>query len=313
MEIGTGKIIRTTIEAIEIPDNNLLLWQSRYGDEARSHRLLYGALSDRTGRQQLDSCLFGLYRESHDAESFSELVSILGKKYSFIAYLFFLKDWSKYVPIAPTYFDRAFGHLGVEFRTSHCCSWENYSDYVGLLGELKFMLGEALAEEVTLLDAHSFGWILASQMGQEGALADNRQYLNLSETERHALVKARLGQGKFRDAQVNYWGKCAVTGCQEKSLLIASHIKPWSKSSPTERSYLYNGLLLSPGLDACFDAGFVSFDNEGKILLSTQLSQEDLEAMGLHSQMRLSRIEPEHRRYLTYHRDHVYRENWRPN
>lgn len=305
-DIGSGEIIAVTIEAIEIPGNNLLLWQSRFGSKGRAHQLLYEAQGDRDKIQQVESCLFRLYHESYEADSFAELVSIFGKRYSLIAYLFFLKDRSKYLPIAPRYFDKAFGYLGAEFRTSHGCSWENYSDYVGLLGELKTMLEENLSGEVTLLDAHSFAWILASQMERHGKLADVQEYFNRSVTERDAIVKARIGQGQFRKHQLKYWKKCAVTGCKEASLLRASHIKPWSKSSPTECLHLYNGLLLSPNLDACFDDGFVSFDDEGKILISSQLSVKDAEAMGLHLKMRLSRVESEHKRYLAYHREHIF-------
>jgi len=35
----------------------------------------------------------------------------------------------------------------------------------------------------------------------------------------------------------------------------------------TERLNLYNGLLLSPALDACFDTGYISFDDQGGILI----------------------------------------------
>jgi predicted restriction endonuclease len=80
-----------------------------------------------------------------------------------------------------------------------------------------------------------------------------------------------------------------------------------SRASLTERLSLYNGLLLSPTLDACFDAGFVSFDDEGKILISNRLSQEDVKALGLHPKMRLSQIDSEHKKYLAYHREHVYK------
>lgn len=306
-DIGSGKILAATIASIEISDNNLVPWQGRFGKEARPHQPLYETQSDRNKIRQVESCLFRLYHESYEAESFATLISIFGKTYPLIAYLFFLKDRSKYLPIAPTFFDKAFEHLGAEFRTSRRCSWENYSDYVGLLGELKVMLAEILSTEVTLLDAHSFAWMLVSQMERQRKLADVREYLNLSATERDAIVKARIGQGQFRESLLNYWTKCAVTGCEEASLLRASHIKPWSRASLTERLSLYNGLLLSPTLDACLDAGFVSFDDEGKILISNRLSEENVKALGLHPQMRLSQIDLEHKKYLAYHREHIYK------
>jgi len=99
-----------------------------------------------------------------------------------------------------------------------------------------------------------------------------------------------------------------VTACQDRRLLRASHIKPWSKSSPQERLCLYNGLLLSPHLDACFDRGLVSFDDAGRMLISRELRRKDLEALGLDSEMRLceSKIDPRHGTFLAYHRENVY-------
>lgn len=305
-EIGSGKIIRAAIEAVETPDNNLVQWRER----ARTNSFLLETRDNVGRRQNLERCLFGLYRESREAESFSELVDIFGKRYALIAYFFFLKDASRYAPIAPSYFDTAFQHLGVKFKTSHSCSWDNYSHYLALLGELKALLEENLEGEVTLLDAHTFAWMLGSQMAWEGSLADYTQYDHLPATERDALVKARLYQGKFREKQLAYWNMCAVTGCTEWDLLRASHIKPWSESSPQERLCLYNGLLLSPHLDACFDRGFVSFDDTGRILISSQLGEEDRKALGLHGQLRLceSKIDPRHAKYLAYHRKRVYRD-----
>lgn len=163
-DIGSGEILAATIASIEIPQNNLVPWQGRFGKDARPHQPLYAAQSDWNTMQQVESCLFRLYHESSEERSFATLVNIVGKTYPLMAYFFFLKDRSKYLPIAPTFFDKAFEYLGTAFRTSRRCSWENYADYVALLGELKTMLADTLSTEVTLLDAHSFAWILASQM-----------------------------------------------------------------------------------------------------------------------------------------------------
>ena len=68
---------------------------------------------------------------------------------------------------------------------------------------------------------------------------------------------------------MNYWsGACAVTGVAEPSLLRASHIIPWAKcESDEERLNVYNGLLLAAHLDAAFDAGLISFEDDGRIIL----------------------------------------------
>lgn len=305
-DIGKGEILAAVIQAVEIESSNLVPWQGRFGKEARPHNALYLAQHDTTKKRDIEACFFKLYRESSDEESFAELGQIFGKTYPLLAYFFFIKDRSKYLPIAPTFFDKAFVHLGAVFQTSRRCSWENYLTYLGLIGELKILLAEALKTEVTLLDAHSFAWMLAAEMEGAGKLADVQEYLSLSDTEREAIIKARVGQGKFRTRLIDYWGKCAVTGCTETDLLIASHIKPWAKSSPTERLSFYNGLLLSPTLDACFELGLISFEDNGYILLSSRLSQENAQILSINSEMRLLKVAPEHKPYLIYHRDNKY-------
>ncbi|MEA2008394.1 MAG: HNH endonuclease [Chloroflexota bacterium] len=303
-DIGSGLIISATIKAIETPKNNLISGQNRFG---KHHQSLYEAQNNIKKQESIEATLFKLYREWKGIESLEELTTIFGKKYSLIAYLFFIKDRSKYLPIAPTFFDRAFELLGANFKTNRHCSWENYSTYLELLGDIKRLLIDALSSEVTLLDAHSFAWILSSQMAEKDKLADVREYLSLDKTEREAIVKARIGQGQFRKHLINYWSSCSVTNCTEHKLLLASHIKPWKESDNTERTDLYNGLLLSPNLDACFDSGFISFNDTGNIIISSQLSKENLVALGIHHDMRLTKIEPEHKKYLAYHRKNIFK------
>lgn len=305
-KIGTGDIIDAVIAAIETPGNNLVPWKSRFGDKARPHQQLYEVKGQQSQLVYVEESLFKLYHSEQDQESFAGLIDIFGQTYPLLAYLFFLKDRSKYLPIRPTYFDRAFKILGIDFRTSNRCSWENYSIYVALISELKGMLAESIGGEVTLLDAHSFAWILAGQMTQENRLANVQEYLNLSVTERETIAKARIGQGRFRQSLITYWSGCAVTGCAEVGLLRASHIKPWSKGTLEERLSLYNGLLLSPALDACFDLGYISFTDDGRILISKRLEADDVGTLGINSEMQLKRIEYQHREYLAYHREHIF-------
>lgn len=311
--IGSGEIIEATIESIEFQKNNLVRWQSIYGDEKRPHQTLYEAREDLEKRKLVEKCLYKLYRgsgktgKSEEAISFGELLEVFGKKYPLLGYLFFIKDSSKYLPIAPTSFDRAFEILGVDFKTSHKCSWENYSQYLRIVRQLKDMLAESISSEVTLLDAHSFAWILSSNMHGENKLANVKDYLSLSGTERDAIVKSRIGQGQFRDSLINYWSACAVTGCKDARLLTASHIKPWKDSEDAERLSLYNGFLLSPALNACFDAGFLSFDDSGNILISNELDENDMVALGIHREMQIPKLESEHKQFLAYHRENIFK------
>ncbi|MCM1254838.1 MAG: HNH endonuclease [Duncaniella sp.] len=127
---------------------------------------------------------------------------------------------------------------------------------------------------------------------------------DFSPTERAQLVKSRIGQGDFRANLIKYWGGCAVTGCEMTELLVASHIKPWSVSTNFERLDLHNGLLLLPNLDKLFDLGYISFRDDGRIIISRLLHSDDYEAIGISNRLILRQsLTAEHQAYLSYHRD----------
>ncbi|ENT8436836.1 HNH endonuclease [Pseudomonas sp. GD04087] len=131
--------------------------------------------------------------------------------------------------------------------------------------------------------------------------------LPLTDTEREALIKARIGQNGYREALLAYWGGCAVTDCCVPELLRASHIKPWRAASSSERLDPFNGLLLTPNLDLAFDQGLISFDEDGLILLSSDLDPASIKALHLTPQLCLRQLETRHRGYLAWHREHLFR------
>ncbi len=77
--------------------------------------------------------------------------------------------------------------------------------------------------------------------------------IELLDTERDAIIKARIGQGGFMQKLIIKYGKCRVCGMDDEKLLIASHIKPWAISNDKEKLDDNNGLLLCPNHDALFD------------------------------------------------------------
>ena len=50
---------------------------------------------------------------------------------------------------------------------------------------------------------------------------------SVPETERTALIRARKGQGLFKDRVSQIETKCRITGVQNAVHLMASHCKPW--------------------------------------------------------------------------------------
>lgn len=53
-----------------------------------------------------------------------------------------------------------------------------------------------------------------------------------------------------------------------------SHIKLWSESTNEERLSEDNVLMLCPSHDKLFDAGLISFDESGKVIVSSSLTDD---------------------------------------
>ena len=87
------------------------------------------------------------------------------------------------------------------------------------------------------------------------------------ETDKKVEINVRLTQSEFRNKMLKQFEKrCVITGIDIPSLLVASHIKPWSKSDKKEKMDENNGLLLSVHIDALFDKGLISFDSSGNMV-----------------------------------------------
>ena len=157
-------------------------------------------------------------------------------------------------------------------------------------------------------------WRLARALPIEPLRVFEAQTRNLPRaTEAERLVVQRVGQEVFREALLSYWGGCcAVTGVGEPRLLRASHIKPWAKcETDADRLDVYNGLLLAAHLDAAFDAGLISFSDEGTILFSSQFVPADRTALGIYNGFTLHRVSERHFPNLAWHREFLLGGNGR--
>jgi len=122
-------------------------------------------------------------------------------------------------------------------------------------------------------------------------------------TEVERLLVQRIGQNIFRAALMDYWGaRCPITGITDPALLRASHIVPWAECDDAQRLDVHNGLLLSAMWDAAFDAGLVSFADDGTVLTSPELSSAARTALDLERGPQLSNLRDAHRANLAAHR-----------
>jgi hypothetical protein len=122
-------------------------------------------------------------------------------------------------------------------------------------------------------------------------------------TTKQALVSARIGQGKFgSDVREQWNNRCCVTGSSTAAVLEASHIKRWADSNDKERLDPNNGLLLIANLHKLFDAGLISFNDSGKLLVSSELSPSEQEIFGVIGKKLSKKPSAETANYLSYHR-----------
>ena len=122
-------------------------------------------------------------------------------------------------------------------------------------------------------------------------------------TERKGLVTSRVGQGAYRKRIIHRWEyQCAVTGFKELEVLIASHILPWAKANDNQRMDVHNGILLSPTYDALFDRHIISFENNGKILLSDEIELNAYKKIGVTGDEKIKNLSIYNQEYLELHR-----------
>lgn len=110
--------------------------------------------------KETEALLYNLYLTDEDAKSFKKAVDIFGGRYDLIAYLFFIKDKDKYLPISPKNFEQAFKMFGIDIKLQYNCSWENYSEYLNVITQIKEEFQNYFGIKINLLDAHSFVWMV---------------------------------------------------------------------------------------------------------------------------------------------------------
>lgn len=131
--------------------------------------------------------------------------------------------------------------------------------------------------------------------------------------EKVRLVKTRVNQSDFRLRILgSYNEKCCITGIQIPTLLVASHIIPWSKNKE-HRLNPRNGLCLNNIHDKAFDKGLITVTTDFKIKISDSilLKKNDLEIQKFFTcYENQSIILPDRflpsKEFLEYHNDKIF-------
>ena len=145
---------------------------------------------------------------------------------------------------------------------------------------------------------------------EEHQIATINEDHKLPETTRQAIIQARRGQGLFKKRVAAIEARCRLTGVDRIEHLRASHCKPWREADNQERLDGENGLLLTPDADHLFDAGFLSFEDNGDVLVSPVAHLTSMKRMGLDPADfgNVGHFSAGQRRYLSFHRESVFLE-----
>lgn len=136
----------------------------------------------------------------------------------------------------------------------------------------------------------------------EDDMPDDIEELEKRDPYLHRLYKSTLKEESVQlfDKEICYLEKLDYPS------LVASHIKPFKKSNPSEQYDKNNGLLLSRGMDALFDKGYISFNDDGTIILSDRLSKDVKEHLKNYSLDSII-LNGQRLEYLHYNREFVFK------
>lgn len=139
-------------------------------------------------------------------------------------------------------------------------------------------------------------------VGSENNDGNKFDYTKGRDTYRQTLYKNLLYE---ESRQINGDVLCYVENLKFP-VLIASHIKPYIQCDESEKFDGSNGILLSRTMDQLFDQGWITFDDDGTIIVNPNL-QDDLKKYLANKNLNKKYLADSRRLYyLKYHRNNVF-------
>ncbi|WP_431800034.1 HNH endonuclease [Halobacillus andaensis] len=137
------------------------------------------------------------------------------------------------------------------------------------------------------------------------SIIKSKTTIELTDTEKEQIIKSRIGHTTFKKALIHIEKKCKLCGISDERFLVASHIKPWSQSNHQERLDAFNGLLLCPNHDVLFDKGYISFSENGAILISKSLEEDTMVLLDIDETSKIN-LNKKQQYYMQWHRENLF-------
>ncbi len=91
-----------------------------------------------------------------------------------------------------------------------------------------------------------------------------------------SIATRRIGHAAFsKKVKVNYGYACAICGIQESEFLVSGHITPWSEDTEN-RLNPANGICLCSLHDKAFEHGYISLDDDFRVIVSDRLDRKSV-------------------------------------
>jgi hypothetical protein len=104
---------------------------------------------------------------------------------------------------------------------------------------------------------------------------------------------------------------CSLTGILAPHLVHAAHIVPWNIAEGKEKTSEHNGLMLCAHLHALFDGHLLSFDDEGRVLISSMMPENVRALVASGGSTRLKHTPgPQQVKFLERHRSAARKTKW---
>lgn len=195
---------------------------------------------------------------------------------------------------------------------------EKYENNIGSIERDKLLLMLDFLNNEIFFDKNDEEFVTSTLVTEKNSkdelkqIVDDTKKIKDPNVDINGYIEAKLHvrnnyvQKTFRNnLLVEFNGICALCDINKKELLHASHILPYSKCSTVNEMIDYNnGLLLCANHDALFDKGYITFDSNGNIMISTKINPGLYDILNISKDLVLDKkyMSSKRKKYLSTHK-----------